>query len=155
MTKYQVNKKLSNLQNTFFFVFFLFEPLLFSNLITFLFLIYFKRCKLLWEHHLKFYKSSWNFNSKIQHTRHFLGVWELAFVVFDGFFFDFLTPSTLGGCNFLNSIMFLTIFSAPHVPISRFKFFLDTRNNGAFPLDPAYPKLLSVLSLTNLPYSYN
>jgi hypothetical protein len=42
----------------------------------------------------------------------FLGFWELAFVMFDGFFFQFLTLSTLGTHNFLNSIPFLTIFNA-------------------------------------------
>jgi hypothetical protein len=34
-----------------------------------------------------------------------------------------------------------------------FKFYLDTKNNGALPLDPAYPKRLSVCSLIILPYS--
>jgi hypothetical protein len=38
--------KLSNLQNTFF-LFFLFEPLLLSNLVTFLFLLHFKWLKVL------------------------------------------------------------------------------------------------------------
>jgi hypothetical protein len=47
----------------------------------------------------------------------FLGVWELAFVTFDGFLKKFLTPSILGGHNFLNSIPFLMIFSAPNVSI--------------------------------------
>jgi hypothetical protein len=32
-------------------------------------------------------------------------------------FFEFLTPSTLGGYNFLNSTPFSTIFSAPNAPI--------------------------------------
>jgi hypothetical protein len=32
-------------------------------------------------------------------------------------FFEFLTPSTLGGRNFLNFISFLTILSALDVPI--------------------------------------
>jgi len=46
-----------------------------------------------------------------------LGVWELAFVVLGGFFFEFLTPFTLGGCNFLTSIPFSTIFNVPNAPI--------------------------------------
>jgi hypothetical protein len=32
-------------------------------------------------------------------------------------FFEFLTPSTLGGHNFLNSIPFFMIFNAPYTPI--------------------------------------
>jgi hypothetical protein len=32
-----------------------------------------------------------------------------------------------------------------------FKFYLDTKNNRALPLDPAYPKRLSVWSLVGLP----
>jgi len=32
-----------------------------------------------------------------------------------------------------------------------FKFYLDTRNNIALPLDPAYPECLSVRSLVGLP----
>jgi hypothetical protein len=43
----------------------------------------------------------------------FLGVQELAFITFNGFFFEFLTPYTLGGHNFFHSIPFLTIFNAP------------------------------------------
>jgi hypothetical protein len=33
-----------------------------------------------------------------------------------------------------------------------FKFFMDTKNNKAFPLDSTYPKHLSVQSPTHLPY---
>jgi hypothetical protein len=32
-------------------------------------------------------------------------------------FFEFFTPFTLGGHNFLNSNIFLTIFNAPNVPM--------------------------------------
>jgi hypothetical protein len=46
-----------------------------------------------------------------------LGVWELAFVVLGDLFFESLTPSTLVGCNFLNSIPFSIIFSALDVLI--------------------------------------
>ncbi len=64
-------------------------------------------------------------------------MWELVFVAFGGFFFEFLTPSTLRGHNFLNSIPFLMIFSAPDAPIKGFKFSLNTQKNGALPLDLA------------------
>jgi len=43
-------------------------------------------------------------------TRNFIGVWELIFVTFSGFFLEFFTPSTLKGHNFLNFIMFLDDF---------------------------------------------
>ncbi len=102
----------------FFFPFFsLFGPLLFSNLITFLFLIHLKI--------LKCYRSAnlWTLIATKQHTKIFFGVRELTFVVFDGLFFEFLTPFTLGGHNFLISNPFSTI-----VNVSKeegFKFFLD------------------------------
>jgi len=32
-------------------------------------------------------------------------------------FLKFLTPSALGACNFLNYILFLTIFTVPDAPI--------------------------------------
>ncbi len=58
----------------------------------------------------------------------------------------------MGGHNFLNYIMFWTIFNAPYVPIGGFKFCLDTKNNGALPLDPTYTEHLNVWSPTSLPY---
>ncbi len=60
-------------------------------------------------------------------------------------FFEFLTPSTLKGHNFFNSIPFLTIFSALDAPIGEFKYFLDAKINGFFPLDPAYLEHLNVI----------
>jgi len=60
-------------------------------------------------------------------------------------FFEFLTLFILRGHNFPNSTMFLMRFSVSHVLIEGFKFCLDTRNNGALPLDPAYPECLSGL----------
>jgi hypothetical protein len=52
-----------------------------------------------------------------QHKRNFVGAWELFFVTFGGFLLKKLTPYSLRGHNFLNSISFLMIFNAPHVPI--------------------------------------
>jgi hypothetical protein len=43
----------------------------------------------------------------------------LAFVTFGGFFFEFLTPFTLGAHNFFNYIPFLKIFIVPDAPIAR------------------------------------
>jgi len=71
------------------------------------------------------------------------------------FFCEFLIPLLGGGegvCKFLNSYWFLMIFSVPNVPMEGFKFYLDTRNNGALPFDPDCPECLSVRSPDTLPY---
>jgi hypothetical protein len=57
--------------------------------------------------------------------------------------FEFLTPFILGGHNFFNFNIFLTIFNVLVAPIGGVKFFLDTRNNGAFSLDLVHPECLS------------
>jgi hypothetical protein len=62
------------------------------------------------------------------------------------FFLEFLTPSTLWGHNFLNSIFFLTTFNVPNAPIEGVQVFLGTRNIGAFSLDLDYLECLSILS---------
>jgi hypothetical protein len=58
---------------TFFSLFLLFGPLLLSKLLTFSFLVHFKLFKVLHEHHLQFYKSSWNCNNNIATYKEFLG----------------------------------------------------------------------------------
>jgi hypothetical protein len=84
------------------FFFFLFlGPLLFLNLITFLFFIHFQRFKMLHEHHLKFYKSSFSSNSNITTYKEFFGCLGPASIAFNSFF---LTPSILGVITF--SILF-------------------------------------------------
>jgi hypothetical protein len=58
-----------------------------------------------------------NSNNNKATYKELFGVWELAFVAFNGlFFFEFLTPYTLKGHNFLNSIPFFMIFSALNAP---------------------------------------
>ncbi len=52
-----------------------------------------------------------------------MGVQEPSFVAFDVSFFEFLTPSILGGYNFFNFILLLTIFSALDVPIRGLQIF--------------------------------
>jgi hypothetical protein len=120
----------------FFFHFSSFWPLLLSNLITFLLLIHFKQFKVLKECHLKFYKSSLNYNSNIQQ---FLGVWELAFVAFNGFFFKLLISSIVGGHNFLNSIPFFMIFSVPNAPIKRVQVLFGHQKQWSPPLESNLP----------------
>jgi len=53
----------NKLSKLLFFLFFFLESFLLSNLITFLFLIHLKWFRVPYEHHLKFYKSSLNFNN--------------------------------------------------------------------------------------------
>jgi hypothetical protein len=55
----------------------------------------------------------------------------MAFIMFNGLFFEFLTPSILGAHNFLNFISFLMIFGALKVIIGGVQVYLDTINNGA------------------------
>jgi len=72
--------------------------LLFSNLITFLFLVHFKHFEVLQEHHLKFYKLFWNYNKNI------------------------VTYKELFGCsitNICNFWWFVMIFNELDAPIER------------------------------------
>jgi hypothetical protein len=43
------------------------------------------------------------------------GCLGITYLVLGGYFFEFLTPSILGGYNFFNSITFLMIFSVQDV----------------------------------------
>jgi hypothetical protein len=77
----------------------------------------------------------------------FWGCSGTGFVVFCGLcFFQFLTPSTLRVGSFLISNPFLKNFSGLDAPRGEIQVVLDTRNNGALPLDPACPERLSVRS---------
>ncbi len=99
----------SNLQNIFFV--FILDPTFKPH--NFLFLIHFIWFKVLQEYHLKFYKSTLNFNNNKTTYKEFgvcLGTNLCSIWWF--FFFEFLSPSTLNGHNFLNSIPFFTIFNA-------------------------------------------
>jgi hypothetical protein len=67
-----------------------------------------------------------------QHKRNFLGVWMVCF-------FEFLTPSTLGGRNFLDYILFLTIFNVPHVPIGGVQILFGHHKQQNSPLGSSLP----------------
>jgi hypothetical protein len=131
-----------------FFLFFIFfEPLLLSNLTTFLFTLNDLNC----------YKSStWSFTNHFetliitkQHTKNFLSVWEPAFVTFNGlFFFEFLTPLLWEVITF----SFLTIFSALDVPKRGVQVLFGHHKQWALPLDPTSLECLNVRSPTDLPY---
>ncbi len=65
------------------------------------------------------------------------------------YFLKFLTPFIFEGRNFLNSILFLAIFSLLDAPIGGVQVFLNIRNNGTLPLDLACLECLSVIIATN------
>jgi hypothetical protein len=142
-----------------FFVFFLFflslfGHLLFSNLITFLFLIDLKQFKVLQECQLKFYKSNFNSNNNKATYKEFLKCfWKPAFVMFGDLFF-FLNFWPLLLCETV-TFSFLIHFWQLLVYQMRqeegFKFCFDTINNKALPLDPTCPEHLSVWSPPNPP----
>jgi hypothetical protein len=54
-------------------------------------------------------------------------------------FFEFLTPFILGGHNYLNFIPFLTIFSAPYLPIKRVQIFFGHQKQQSPPLGSCLP----------------
>ncbi len=97
--------------------FFSFWTLLLSNLITFLFSFHLKRFKALKKHILNFYKSSWNSNSNRAATKNKNRCSKTDLCNVHDFIFSVLDPLYFKGYNFLNFIPFLTIFSAPNVPI--------------------------------------
>jgi hypothetical protein len=93
--------------------FFSFGPLLFSNLIIFFLLIHFKQFKMLYQRHLKFFKSFWNFYKNKATYKEFFGCLGIGLCNAWWFSFCVLHPLYFRGHNFLNSILFLTIIYAP------------------------------------------
>jgi len=105
------------LQNLFFFSFFFIWPLLTSSVHNFLiFLVQIEHFKLLWNCHLKLYKSSSNSKGNKLIFKNFLRGLKIGYELFSWIFFVKTTPPTLGDCNFLASSSFLPIFSARDVP---------------------------------------
>jgi hypothetical protein len=105
--KYKKINKLSNLQNTFFSFFFIFGPLLFSNLITFfLFTLNNLKC------YRSVIRSSTNdFNSNINKTTYkdFFGCLGTNLCNVPWFFFWVLNPLYFGGPLLSQFFFFLTI----------------------------------------------
>jgi hypothetical protein len=66
-------------------------------------------------------------------------------------FFEFLTLFSLGGNNFLKSILFWMIFSAPKAPIGGLQVMF--KNDGAFSLDLACLECLSVVVVIQLQFN--
>ncbi len=99
---------------------------------------------------MKLYKSFLTLITIEQHIRNFVGVWELAFVAFGGLFFEFLTPFTLRGHNFFNSISFLTIFNALNTPIGGLQVYFEHQKNGGLPLDLSFFWMLKCCSCNSI-----
>ncbi len=116
--------KKSRKENTFFritkpvfFHFSSFHPSLLHQCITFsFFFVQIEQFKLLWNCHLKLYKSSSNSKGNKLIFKNFLRGLKIGYELFSWIFFVKTTPPTLGDCNFLASSSFLPIFSARDVP---------------------------------------
>ncbi len=82
-----------------------------------------------------------------------MDVRELTFVAFgDLFFFEFLTPFTLGGHNFLIYNPYLTIVSVLYALRGGVQDWFGHQKNRAFPFNSTCLECLSVQSLDGLTY---
>ncbi len=88
-----------------------------------------------------------------QHTNFFSSVRESTLLCLGVCFFEFLTPSTFGGCNFFNSNSFLMIFSAPDVSTGRVQVLFKHQKQWSLPLNLACPECLNVRSPAILCYT--
>jgi hypothetical protein len=131
----------------FFFHFSSFCPLLLSNLITFLFLIHFKNLNFYRIITWNFTNHFWNSNSNRALYKEFFecsktGLYNVWWFVF----FEFLTLSTLGGHNFLNSIvLFLTIFNKPNASIKEIQVLFGHQKQPSLLLGFGLPWMLKCL----------
>ncbi len=64
----------------------------------------------------------------------FVGCSGIGLCSFWWCFLKFLTHSTLGGCNYFNSIPFLTIFNVPNAPIKGVQIFFGHQKQQSPPL---------------------
>jgi hypothetical protein len=65
-------------------------------------------------------------------------------------FFEFLTPSTLGGCNFLNFNSFLTIFSAQDASAGGVQVLFGHQKQQSLPSDLACLELKCSLTSSSM-----
>ncbi len=76
----------------------------------------------------------------IEKYKSLLGVWELAFVAFGGFFFELLINSVyFEGHNFFNYVPFLMNFSALGMLIGGVQFFFRHQNQWSPPFGFGVP----------------
>jgi hypothetical protein len=100
-----------------------FFHLVLYHCITFSFFVQIEQFKLLWNHHLKIYKSCYNFKgNKIIFKEFFKGS-KINYEVFYWEFHVKMSPPTLGGRNFFTYNPFLSIFSVTNVPKEGFHLF--------------------------------
>jgi hypothetical protein len=83
-----------------------------------------------------------------------LVIQEWVFIISVICLFEFLTLFTLVGHNFLISNPFSTIVSVSNAPGGGVQVLFGHKNNGALPLDLAFPEQLNVQSPIDLPYNY-
>jgi len=80
-----------------------------------------------------------NSNNKKATYKEFFECSKTTFIAFGGFFFEFLTTSTLGGHNFLSSIPFVTIFNVPYAPIGGVQVLFGHQKQQSSPLGSCFP----------------
>ncbi len=136
----------------FFSFFFSLNPSCFQTSELSYFFIHFKQFKMLQEHRLKLHKSSLNSNTNRTAYKEFFGcsITSLCSV----WWFVFLScwpPLLWGAITFSFLIHFRQMLVCQMRQEEGLKFCLDTKNNGALPLDPACPKCLSAWSPAGLP----
>ncbi len=138
------------MQNIFFFIFVHLDPSYFqtSRLFYFLFISNDLNCQKnttwIFANHL------WTLITRATY-KEFFGCSRTSLCRVWWFVFEFLTLFTLGGHNFLNSIMFFMISSVQDVPIEGIQVLFKHQKNRALPLDLAYPKCFNVWSSASLP----
>jgi hypothetical protein len=97
--------------NRIFFNLFSFWPLLFYQCITFSFFVQIEWFKLVWNFHLKLYKSSSNSKGNIVIFKEFLRGLKICYELFDQDFSVKTTSPTSGGHNFFASSPFFPVLS--------------------------------------------
>ncbi len=154
----QSQRKKSTKENTFFkiakHVFFHFSSfwlLLLHQCITFSFFVQIERFKLLWNRHLKIYKSYCNFLSNRIICKDFLrGFGNRLWVVWSRFIFVKTSPPTSGGHNFLAFSPFLPIFSVTDAPRGKLHLFFGHHEKWGPPTKTVNKPYLKCLD-TGLP----
>jgi hypothetical protein len=102
----------------------------------------------LYECHVQFYTSYLNFNSNIWGNFWVIG---LGVVLISGLYFWVFDHLYFGGCNILNSNLFLTSFSASDAPTGRVQVLFGHQKQQNLPLNQACPEHLSDCSWAVLP----
>jgi hypothetical protein len=106
---------------------------------------------MLWECHLKFYKSTLNSNKNKAIYKEFCGCLGTGlYSIWCFVFFKFLTPFTLKGHNFLNFIPFFTFFSALDAPIEGVQVLFEHKKKWNPPLGFSLPWMIKCYSCNSI-----